>query len=35
MIKVKNRCVNPLHYILNAKANRLLVRPLRVEGGGQ
>jgi murein DD-endopeptidase MepM/ murein hydrolase activator NlpD len=34
IIKVKNRCVNPLHYILNAKANRLLVRPLRVEGGG-
>jgi murein DD-endopeptidase MepM/ murein hydrolase activator NlpD len=35
MIKVKNRCVNPLHYILNAKANRLLVRPLQIEGGGQ
>lgn len=35
MIKVKKRWVNPLHYILNAKANRLLVRPLRVEGGGQ
>jgi len=35
MIKVKDRCVNPLHYILNAKANRLLVRPLQVEGGGQ
>lgn len=35
MVKVKNRCVNPLHYILNAKANRLLVRPLQVEGGGQ
>ncbi|MGD8530709.1 MAG: peptidoglycan DD-metalloendopeptidase family protein [Syntrophobacterales bacterium] len=35
MIKVKDRCVNPLHYILNAKANRLLVRPLQIEGGGQ
>jgi murein DD-endopeptidase MepM/ murein hydrolase activator NlpD len=35
MIKVKERCVNPLHYILNAKANRLLVRPLQIEGGGQ
>jgi murein DD-endopeptidase MepM/ murein hydrolase activator NlpD len=35
MIKVKNRCVNPLHYILNAKANRLLVRPLQTEGEGQ
>ena len=35
MIKVKDRCVNPLHYILNAKANRLLVRPLRIQGGGQ
>jgi murein DD-endopeptidase MepM/ murein hydrolase activator NlpD len=35
MIKVKDRCVNPLHYILNAKANRLLVRPLQPEGGGQ
>lgn len=35
MVKVKNRCVNPLHYILNAKANRLLVRPLQIEGGGQ
>ena len=35
MVKVKDRCVNPLHYILNAKANRLLVRPLQVEGGGQ
>ncbi len=35
MVKVKDRCVNPLHYILNAKANRLLVRPLRIEGGGQ
>ena len=35
MVKIKNRCVNPLHYILNAKANRLLFRPLRVEGGGQ
>ena len=35
MIKVKKRCVNPLHYILNSKANRLLVRPLRVKGGGQ
>jgi len=35
MIKVKDRCVNPLHYILNAKANRLLVRPLQIEGDGQ
>jgi murein DD-endopeptidase MepM/ murein hydrolase activator NlpD len=35
MIKVKDRCVNPLHYILNAKANRLLVRPLQIEGGVQ
>ena len=35
MIKVKDRCVNPLHYILNAKANRLLVRPLQIEGGAQ
>jgi murein DD-endopeptidase MepM/ murein hydrolase activator NlpD len=35
MVKVNKRCVNPLHYILNAKANRLLVRPLRMEGGGQ
>lgn len=35
MVKVKDRCVNPLHYILNAKANRLLVRPLQVEGGGR
>jgi murein DD-endopeptidase MepM/ murein hydrolase activator NlpD len=35
MIKVKSRCVNPLHYILNAKANRLLVRPLQTEGVGQ
>jgi len=35
MIKVKDRCVNPIHYILNAKANRLLVRPLQIEGGGQ
>ncbi len=35
MIKVKDRCVNPLHYILNAKANRLLVRPLQIEGSGQ
>jgi murein DD-endopeptidase MepM/ murein hydrolase activator NlpD len=35
MIKVKDRCVNPLHYILNAKANRLLVRPLQTEGVGQ
>ena len=35
LIKVKGRCVNPLHYILNARANRLLVRPLRVEAGGQ
>ena len=35
MIKIKNRCVNPLHYILNAKANRLLVRPLRAEAGVQ
>jgi murein DD-endopeptidase MepM/ murein hydrolase activator NlpD len=34
MIKVKDRCVNPLHYILNAKANRLLVRTLQSEGGG-
>ena len=35
MIKVKDRCVNPLHYILNAKANRLLVRPLQIEDGGR
>ena len=35
MIKVKDRCVNPLHYILNAKANRLLVRSLQTEGGAQ
>ena len=35
MIKVGDRCVNPLHYILNARANRLLVRPLRLEVGGQ
>jgi murein DD-endopeptidase MepM/ murein hydrolase activator NlpD len=35
MIKVKDRCVNPLHYILNAKANRLLVRPLQIESVGQ
>ncbi len=35
MIKVKDRCVNPLHYILNAKANRLLVRPLQIEDSGQ
>jgi murein DD-endopeptidase MepM/ murein hydrolase activator NlpD len=35
MIKVKDRCVNPLHYVLNAKANRLLVRPLQIEDGGQ
>lgn len=35
MIKVKDRCVNPLHYILNAKANRLLVRPLQIEGSAQ
>jgi murein DD-endopeptidase MepM/ murein hydrolase activator NlpD len=35
MIKVKDRCVNPLHYILNAKANRLLVRSLQIEGGAQ
>jgi murein DD-endopeptidase MepM/ murein hydrolase activator NlpD len=35
MIKVNDRCVNPLHYILNAKANRLLDRPLQGEGGGQ
>jgi murein DD-endopeptidase MepM/ murein hydrolase activator NlpD len=35
MIKVKDRCVNPLHYILNAKANRLLVRPLQIDGGAQ
>ena len=35
MLKVKNRLVNPLHYILNARGNRLLVRPLRADGGGQ
>ena len=35
MIKVKDRCVNPLHYILNAKANSLLVRPLQDDGVGQ
>ena len=35
MIRVKDRVVNPLHYILNARANRLLVRPLRVEGRSQ
>lgn len=35
MVKVNSRCVNPLHYILNAKANHLLVRPLVMEGGGQ
>jgi len=35
MIKVNDRCVNPLHYILNAKANRLLVRTLQSEGGEQ
>ena len=34
-VKVKDKCVNPLHYILNAGGNRPLVRPLRVEGGGQ
>ena len=35
MLRVKDRFVNPLHYILNAKGNRLLVRPLRVDGGGK
>ncbi len=35
LIRVKDRIVNPLHYILNARANRLLVRPLPAEGGGQ
>jgi murein DD-endopeptidase MepM/ murein hydrolase activator NlpD len=34
-LKVNDRCVNPLHYILNARANRLLARPLQVEGAGQ
>ena len=34
-LKVNDRCVNPLHYILNAKGNRLLVRPLQVEGRAQ
>ncbi len=35
MVEVKDRFVNPLHYILNARGNRLLVRPLRADGGGQ
>jgi murein DD-endopeptidase MepM/ murein hydrolase activator NlpD len=35
MLKVKDRFVNPLHYILNARGNRLLVRPLRADGGKQ
>ena len=35
IIKVNKRCVNPLHYILNAKVNRLLLHPIRAEGGGQ
>jgi len=34
-LKVKDRFVNPLHYILNARGNRLLARSLRVEGGRQ
>jgi murein DD-endopeptidase MepM/ murein hydrolase activator NlpD len=35
IIKVNKRCVNPLHYILNAKVNRLLLHPIKAEGGGQ
>jgi murein DD-endopeptidase MepM/ murein hydrolase activator NlpD len=35
MIKVKDKCVNPLHYILNLKANGILGRPIRAEGGAQ
>jgi murein DD-endopeptidase MepM/ murein hydrolase activator NlpD len=34
-LKVKDRCVNPLHYILNARGNRLLVRPLQAEDSGR
>ena len=33
-VRVKNRCVNPLHYILNTKNNRLVQVPLQVAGGG-
>jgi murein DD-endopeptidase MepM/ murein hydrolase activator NlpD len=34
MVKTDNRCVNPMHYILNAEASHLLVRPLQADGGG-
>ncbi len=34
-VKVKNRAVNPLHYILNTKKNRLVDFFLKAEGGGQ
>jgi len=34
-LKVRGKFANPLHYILNAKGNLLLARPLQVAGGGQ
>ncbi|MFP3870020.1 MAG: M23 family metallopeptidase [Syntrophobacteria bacterium] len=33
MVRVNSKCVNPVHYILNAKGNQSLLSPLLAEGG--
>lgn len=35
VVKLNNKFMNPLHYILNAKDNSLLLHPLSAKGGNQ